>query len=134
LFQNILVDERLSRAKFSHGSLKQGTYFWRVSALNNTLEGPVHRPGQFNVVQKRTPPARAVTFPPATVDQQHWALTGTAEPGARVFVAGKQVQTDEDGQFTHTLEIERGINIIIVEAVDAAKNVTYRSQMVQGKF
>ncbi len=134
LFQNIMVDERLSRVRFSHGSLKQGAYFWRVSALKNKLESPVPAPGRFDVVQKRNPPVLSITFPPMTVNQQHWVLTGTAEPGARVFVNGKQVQTDEAGEFKHTIEIERGINIIIVEAVDAARNVTYRSQMVQGKF
>ena len=134
LFQNIVVDERLPQAKFSHGSLKQGAYFWRVSALKDTLESSVYASRRFDIVQKRNPPALSVTFPPMTVNQQQWVLTGTAEPGARVFVSGNQVQTDEAGEFKHPIHLERGINIIIVEAVDPAKNVTYRSQMVQGKF
>ena len=51
-----------------------------------------------------------------------------------MFINGKEVPTTSEGEFRHAVALERGINIIVVEAVDAAGNVSYRSSRVHGKF
>jgi hypothetical protein len=47
---------------------------------------------------------------------------------------GKPVATDRSGRFSRRIALRHGINIVVVEAVDAAGNTTYRSQLVNGKF
>ena len=38
------------------------------------------------------------------------------------------------GEFRHRLKLQRGINLVVVEAVDLADNVEFRSQLIHGKF
>lgn len=134
VFQDVILDEQISGAEFMHGSLKQGTYFWRVSSLVGGYEGPFAAPRQFHLAQKRTPPLLAVNFPPKKVTRRSCEFSGQAEPGARVFINGKEVLATAEGEFRHAIELERGINFIVVEAVDAVGNVSYRSSTVHGKF
>jgi hypothetical protein len=61
-------------------------------------------------------------------------VQGKTEPGANVFVDGNPVKTSGDGEFRHKLKLQRGINVIVIEAVDLADNVEYRSQLIHGKF
>jgi Glucodextranase, domain B len=133
-FRDVVLDEQISGTEFKHGSLKQGTYYWRASTLVGTIEGPFAVPLQFSLEQKRTPPILVVNGSPETVSQESCEFSGHAEPGARVFIDGKEVPTTPEGEFRHAVAIERGINIIVVEAVDAAGNVSYRSSRVHGKF
>lgn len=134
LFKDRLLDERLTQTSFTHGKLPHSDYYWRVSALNNWQEGPFSDARQFNMVQKLKPPSLVVQFPSKRVTHKRCTLTGVTDPGARVFIKGKRVATDEQGRFSHTIELVRRVNIIIVEAVDGAGNVAYRSQVVNGIF
>jgi len=133
-FQDVILDEQTARTEFTHGSLKQGTYFWRVSSLVGNYEGPFAVSRQVHLEQKRTLPLLAVDFPPNKVTRRSCEFTGQTEPGVRVFINGKEVVTTAEGEFRHALVLERGINIIVVEAVDAVGNVSYRSSRVHGKF
>jgi mannose-6-phosphate isomerase-like protein (cupin superfamily) len=133
-FQDVVLDERISSTEFMHGSLKQGTYYWRASTLVGDIEGPFTVPLQFSVEQKRTPPLLVVNDSPEKVSQESCEFSGHTEPGARVFINGQEVLITPEGEFRHAVALERGINIIVVEAVDAAGNVSYRSSRVQGKF
>lgn len=133
-FQDIVLDEQISGTEFTHGSLKQGTYYWRASTLVGNIEGPFTIPLQFSVEQKRTPPLLVINGSPEKVDQESCEFSGHTEPGARVFINGQEVPTTPEGEFRHAVALERGINIIVVEAVDAAGNVSYRSSTVHGKF
>ena len=54
--------------------------------------------------------------------------------GAIVFVGDQEIPTDETGAFEHRISLELGINLIIVEAVDRAGNVSYQSGMLARKF
>jgi hypothetical protein len=49
-------------------------------------------------------------------------------------VMSREAPTNEAGEFRLTVELERGTNIIVVEAVDSTGNVTYRSETVNVKF
>jgi len=133
-FQDVVLDEQISGTEFKHGSLKQGTYYWRASTLVGDLEGPFAIPLQFSLEQKRTPPLLVFNDSQEKVSQKSREFSGHTEPGARVFINGTEVLTTPEGEFRHAVALERGINIIVVEAVDAAGNVSYRSSTVHGKF
>ena len=132
-FEGIVADETGEQIEFLQDNLGTGTYFWRVSAQGSTGEGRFSRIRMLRVVQDRRPPRLEVTFPPETIPQARCELNGRTEPGARVFVMGEEVRPDPRGRFSHMLKLDAGMNIIIVEAVDAAGNVTYRSRNVNVK-
>ena len=89
---------------------------------------------QLDMVQDVVPPALAVRFPAKTVRKRRHVLTGSTDPGAKVFVMGKEIDTDADGGFRHNMKLQRGINIIVVEAFDAAGNVAYESRLINRKY
>ena len=80
------------------------------------------------------PPALRVVFPTLPVLDDRVLVEGTAESGAVVFIGDTEVRTAVSGEFAHEVSLERGVNVVVVEAVDAAGNVTYRSKLVHAKF
>lgn len=133
-FREIVTDDQFAQPHFSHGNLKQGTYYWKVSALHKTIEGLFSENRSFRVVQDQIPPKLNIQFPPATMYQEKFTLRGKTEPGARVYIGGKPVETSESGTFQYPLQLELGINIIVVESYDAVNNVAYRSHRVNRKI
>lgn len=132
-FRDIVTDERFSKTGFIHSSLTKGDYFWKVSAFEENLEGRFSETRRFQVVQDKDPPALQVEFPPKTVYSETYILRGKAEPGARVFVGGKQVRTTRTGKFQHKLKLRPGTNRIVVEAIDLVNNVAHQSRQVKRK-
>ena len=133
-FTTVLIDRILTAAEFVHGNLHDGEYFWKVSAISATGEGrfsPVHR---FSLVHDQQPPELTVQFPSKAVALPEIEITGSSEPDARIYVAGANVQPGPDGSFRHRLKITPGINIVVVEAIDRAGNVSYQSQLINGKY
>lgn len=133
-FTRVLINKRLAGNRFRHGNLHEGNYFWKVSSINAAGEsrfGPTRR---FALQQDQTPPALDVRFPAETVEQAEIEISGETEPDARVFISGVAVGKTEDGRFKHQLSLKRGINVVVVEAVDGAGNVTYQSQLINGKY
>ncbi|MEZ4648044.1 MAG: hypothetical protein R3E97_04515 [Candidatus Eisenbacteria bacterium] len=57
-------------------------------------------------------------------------VTGRAEPGSRVRVAGVQVKLDASGAFSRDVPLQPGPNVVSVEAIDRAGNVTMESRVV----
>ena len=133
-FEDIILDEHIPDAEFTHGSLKQGIYYWRVSTLVGNNEGPFASPLQLHLERKRNSPLLVVNDLPKNVSGNSCEFSGHTEPGVRVFINGKKVLTTAEGEFRHAVALERGINIIVVEAVDAVGNVSYRSSTVHAKF
>jgi hypothetical protein len=133
-FRDIVTDERFSKTKFAHGNLKMGTYFWKVSAFEETIEGFFSETRQLRVVRDRKPPMLKVKFPPQTIYRGRYTLRGKTDPGAKVFVSGKRVKTTKNGSFNYDLKLRPGINVIVVEAFDAVNNVTYRTQRINRKI
>jgi hypothetical protein len=133
-FKNIVADEQFSRASFTHGNLKKGTYFWKVSGFDKTIEGFFSETRRFHIVQDQKPPTLHVRFPPKTVYRGRYTLRGETEPGAKVFVGGKPVNTTKTGKFKCNLKLQPGINVIVVEAIDSVNNVAYRSQRINRKI
>jgi hypothetical protein len=133
-FQDILIDERLTQTEFTHGKLPHSAYYWRVSALDHWQEGLFSDTWQFKTFQKRSPHELVVNFPPKRAKEKRCMITGSVEPGARVFIMGRRVAIDEEGNFNHPIELARRINVLVVEAIDAAGNVSYQSRLVHGAF
>ena len=133
-FREIVTDDQFNSSHFSHGNLQKGVYYWKVSAMQDTIEGFFSRNGSFQVIQDQTPPKLQVQFPPATIYQEHYILRGRTDPGVRVFVGGRRIKISGNGKFNHTLKLNPGINIIVVEAFDGVNNVAYSSQRVNRKL
>ena len=133
-FKDILYEGKLPHPRFSHGNLKKGDYYWRVSTIKRKAEGNLSPTRRFRVIQDREAPNLRVVFPPEIMNRNDYLLTGEAEPGAQVYIGGRPVPTDKTGQFEYRLQLEHGINVIVVEAVDRVGNITYRSQLVNGIF
>lgn len=132
-FRDVVVEERLSSPAFTHGNLKHGEYYWRVSAWDGEREGPFSDAWTVRVVEDREPPTLDVRFPSKSTVPGRYTLSGTTEPGARVFVGGEAVTLSKTGGFSYPLQIRQGVNVIVVEAIDEAGNVAYRSEFVNGK-
>ena len=54
--------------------------------------------------------------------------------GGERIVADVQVEVDANGRFEHVVSLERGANIIVVEAVDGTGNTTYRSETIHARY
>jgi hypothetical protein len=133
-FHDIIVNERISRTKFVHGNLKSGSYFWRVRTIVSGFEGPFSETRHFRVVQDRKAPKLQVEFPPPVLQVREYILTGRTDPGTSVYVMGQKIPVSRSGAFEHKLELEAGVNVLVVEALDIAGNTAYESQLVTSKF
>ena len=133
-FERPLVDEVVSDNRFMHGNLHHGGYFWRVRAVREWAEGPYAPPYSLRVTQDTVPPSLAVDFPPRFSVFSRVTLTGVSERNARVSVDGQDVALTRDGRFSHDIELQQGVNVLVVEAADDVGNVTYQSAMVYGNF
>ncbi len=133
-FNILIVDDVVRSNNFSLGNLYMGDYFWRVNASHSWAHGPYSKIGQISVVQDKVPPLLKVNFPNKIINNSDFILTGVSEPGVNIFVTGEPISIAVDGTFSKALTLQQGVNILVVEAVDMAGNVTYHSQMVYGKF
>jgi hypothetical protein len=133
-FRDIVTDDRFTESQFSHGNLQKGVYHWKVSAMQDSIEGFFSQNGSFQVIQDLTPPKLQVQFPPAIIHQDSYTLQGRTDPGAKVFIGGHRIRISGNGQFKHTLKLNPGINVIVVEAFDGVNNVAYRSQRINRKI
>jgi len=133
-FRQLVTDEIVAGNSFLHGNLHGDSYYWKVSAKSNTVEGFFSEVRQFRVIQDRQPPRLEVRFPQDTVHSGRFLLQGRTEPGARIYVGGMQVQTSRSGKFEYPLVLKPGLNVIVVEAFDAVDNVSYRSKKVVSKY
>lgn len=133
-FKTMIVDKRLAEPEFVHGNLRKGIYYWRVGRVEDGREGRSGETRQFEISQNLVPPSLQVTFPAGPVLEERFVLSGVSAPGAKVFVGGQPASIDASGAFSHEVPIRSGMNLVTVEAVDTAGNVTYRSHYVQGRF
>jgi hypothetical protein len=117
-----------------HGNLEAGTYWWRVSSTLGWAESLSSAPRKLEVVEDRVAPELRVEFPASEIDAATVVLHGSTEKGATVFIGEVQVQTDEQGRFDYSLELQRGSSVVVVEALDAAGNTTYRSGVLNARY
>ena len=133
-FREMVLDEHLKTTAFAHGNLRPGDYYWRVSGVRGAEEGPFSLVRYFSLLQDDKPPTLVVNFPTQTVTTSKIQVTGRSEPDSLIFIAGQKIELSDTGEFSHTLPISRGMNVIVVEAVDQAGNVSYSSEMINGVY
>ncbi|MDQ1913675.1 Ig-like domain-containing protein [Paenibacillus sp. GD4] len=96
------------------------TYRYAVAAVNNSIEGTYSTPA---TVQTVSPLVIQLDTPSATVTQAtYFTLSGSVNRMAQVTVNGTEVAVDPALRFTHTVQLNEGLNVIAVEAVDALGN------------
>lgn len=115
------------------GKLGEGNYYWRVSGVNDGIEGPFSRVGRCQMLQVLKTPGLQVSFPPENATPGPYTLTGTVEPGSKLFVDGDEVATAAPGEFSCELRLKPGVNLIRVEALDPTGNASYASRIVYGR-
>jgi hypothetical protein len=130
-FREVVFDETVDGDSLALGSLPPGEYHWRVSAQRAGVEGAPSAARRLSLVLDDVAPALRVDFPEGTVAGDLGRVEGATEPGSRLFVAGRQVPAGDDGRFRFDTPLRPGTNLVVVEAVDAAGNSTYRSQVVR---
>ena len=86
------------------------------------------------MVEDTEPPQLSVNFPDRPVYRDLVWIKGSTDPGAEVFVGETPVPTGASGEFEYAVILERGLNVVVVEAVDSAGNIAYRSELVNAKY
>jgi len=130
-FEEIMVDEYLSETAFVHGNLAAGSYFWRVSARNGWVQGPVTQPRRLRVVQDLEAP-RLELSPIQQAATGEYELRGKTSPDATVYVRGQPVPIAADGSFKYVFKAAPGAQAIVVEAIDSVGNIATNSQVFYG--
>lgn len=98
-----------SPARLPAGTLRQGTYYWRVERLLN--DGRVLYPGkvhELKVLFDNSVPALEITSPAdrARISGNSVRVAGLARPGTKLRVNGSPVNIDRQGRFSATLSID----------------------------
>jgi hypothetical protein len=126
-------DRRIPGTTFAPETVGDGTYYWRVVALDPAgREGRWSESRKFRVLSKvledaddRTPPT--LTVSEIMVVGTNAIVSGRAEPGALVWVDGERVEINDEGRFTCVVRLrEDGENRIKFVAQDAAGNESRR--------
>ena len=133
-FESVVHEGRFGNTRFSHGNLKPGDYFWKVSSISGDQEGRFSDTGHFTLIQDLKPPSLTVDYPDNPVSSDQFELKGKTESEARVFIGGKPVTTNGNGEFSHNLLLQRGSNVVVVEAVDNVGNVAYFSRIINAEY
>jgi hypothetical protein len=129
-WSEVIADERVSGTEFVHGNLPEGRVYWRVSGLTGWAESAPTSTRRLELRRDATPPRLDVVFPDAPAADGQALLRGTVEPGSEVFVGDQPVVPGPDGSFEVALPLEPGTNVVVVEAIDPAGNISYRSKIV----
>ncbi len=127
-FHSLLRSEKaLKEAEALLPETEEGTYFWRVLAVDEEgFPGPRSVTRSFQVIHDRQPPYLVLLAPEegATVSRSPTRLRGIVEQGARLTFRERTQQPDREGDFEIELELEEGSNEVVLTAVDAAGNVS----------
>ncbi len=133
-FDEVVYDEKVADPQVVHGNLPPGRYYWRVSGLSGWAEGLGSAPRRLDVIRDDAPPRLAVRFPGDVVRGDAIEVRGQTEPNALVFIGDETVSADPKGEFEHLITLQRGLNVLVVEAVDAAGNIAYQSKLVSARY
>ena len=134
-FERVLSDIELKQTSAKSKPLLRGLYYWRMIAFDR--QGRVlyrASPHRLKVLQDQKAPDLEVRFPPKQSHEKVYVLRGQVDLDAKVMVDGTEIKIDKMGGFEHAIELESGLNIIVVEAVDDAGNVNYQTGMTHGRF
>lgn len=133
-FRKPVVRKIINETHYNHSNLKKGEYYWRVGAKRQLLEGKPSPAVKIVVVQDQKPPKLQVSFPPDGINKNSFKIKGKSESGAVVFINNQPARLDRKGNFSHAITITKGVNIIVVEAIDQAGNVNYKSKTINARY
>jgi hypothetical protein len=131
---DVVYAGELSHAEFVHGNLESGRYYWSVRSVSGHAESRPSVAQSLRLVRDLDPPELSVNLPEDPVTLEELVIRGTTEPGSELFIKNENVPLATDGGFEYALKLKRGLNMIVVEAVDAAGNSAYHSQYVTARF
>ncbi len=135
LFEEVVLDEIVTKDEFIHGDLHDGSYFWRVASVTaDGTEGQFSKSHRIEVIQDMEPPRLSVNYPDNAVKGDRYLLNGSVESGATLIVNGMQVNPDALGRFEVEVKLKKGMNVVVAQAVDAAGNATFVSKRVTRDF
>ncbi|MGQ0720646.1 MAG: Ig-like domain-containing protein [Candidatus Eiseniibacteriota bacterium] len=125
-----IVDETFANVGMNEG----GAWRWSVASRRGPVEGEPSAARQLDLVLDGESPPLEVAWPDFVVRERKLLLTGSTEAGATVSVGSQEAEVDDSGRFEVSLDLSRGGNKVVVEAVDGAGNRTYRSRVVKALF
>lgn len=135
-FKRVFADEKVRGAALSVSNLPPGTYYWRVNARDaEGFVGGYSTPRSLKAVYDDSPPELAILAPrdmfvsPAPSVE----IRGKTERAARVKVNGQKIPVGADGSFTHALALREGVNMVTIEAIDPAGNLSYGRRVITFK-
>ncbi len=134
VFLDVVDQATVELPYFTHGNLKEGEYYWKVSTINIGGEGEFSEIMHLKVIRDDLPPRLKVRFPPKTLTISRYNITGETEPGAKVLIDGQEVEVNANGQFSFDFQLRSGSNVIVVEAIDTQGNIAYETARIYGKF
>jgi Glucodextranase, domain B len=134
-FRKVFADERVKTTGFSL-RLQPGTYYWRVRSFDGDgFEGAYSEARSLQASYDDTPPKLTIVSPaemfvsPAPSVE----VRGRTEGGARVRINGQPVRVAGDGSFTQAVTLKEGVNLVTIEAADAAGNTEYGKRIITYK-
>jgi hypothetical protein len=133
-FTEVEHDQELTATRFVHGNLHPGTHHWRVTSLAGRVESKPGTDRTLTLDQDLVPPALHVEIPSEVVGTDRLVIHGTTEPGSQITIGGDKVATSQDGAFEYALVLKPGLNMVVIEATDAAGNDAFVSKYVNARF
>lgn len=77
----------------------------------------------FSIKEDTTPPDVSFSVPDGFITgKKNIKVEGKTEVGARVYLEGKEIEVDEEGNFTLYLKLKEGMNVFEIKAVDESGN------------
>ena len=131
-FADMVVDDDVLETSFSHDNLSEGDYFWTVRSRKGYVQGLGTDVQTFRVIRDLSPPQLFVQEPPEQPLDNAWVLRGRTERNAEVFVNGDPIKVSA-GEFSETVVLKPGANVIVVESVDSVGNVAYASRVAYAR-
>lgn len=136
-FSQTILQETLPRSEFLYGNLKKGVYFWRVAAVDDKgVNGRWSAVRKIEVVQLLKPPYLEVSFPSKdeVINETTIVIRGKSDRQAKIYINGGVPQARDVEGFTHELSLKKGMNLILVESVDQAGNVSFERRLISRKY
>lgn len=92
--------------------------------------------GKQNPSQAPPPPSLKVIFPKSdqVINQEAIWVDGESDLQANVYVNGKKIVKDSKGRFKQKVPLKKGVNLILVESIDPAGNVSFQRRVISRKF
>jgi hypothetical protein len=130
----VVLDVVTTEDEVSVRTLAPGKYSWSVAAIRNGGAGAWAPASAIALLRDEEAPPLHVEWPEGVVREKTCRLSGTTEPGAHVFAGDAPTRSGPDGRFEIEVELTRGANNVVVEAVDDAGNSAYQSWMIKAQY